>query len=257
MGPVSGGHVARIVATLAARTKGTGTMIDVRPYAQLGRFDNDWLAARYHFSFAGYRDPARNGVGPLLVWNDDTIQPDTGFDPHGHRDMEIITYVRRGAVSHKDHLGNEGRTEAGDVQVMSAGTGIQHAEYNREPEVTQIFQIWIQPAAAGLAPAWATGRFPNAGGGARLAVLASGRAGDEDALPIHQDAAILGATLAAGQSVTHELGAGRQAYLVAASGRFEVNGVSAAARDGIAVTGEERVTIAALEETEILLADLP
>ncbi len=162
-------------------------MIDVRPFEQLGRFDTDCLAARYHFSFAGYRDPARSGVGPLLVWNDDTIQP----------------------------------------------------------------------AATGLAPAWATRRFPKAGRTAGLAVLASGRPGDEGALPIHQDAAILGATLAAGQSVTHELGARRQAYLVAASGRFQVNGVPAAARDGITVAGEERVTISALEETEILLADLP
>ena len=232
-------------------------MIDVRPFEKLGRFDNDWLAARYHFNFAGYHDPARGGVGPLLVWNDDTIQPETGFDPHGHRDMEIITYVRRGAISHKDHLGNQGRTEAGDVQVMSAGTGIQHAEYNLEPEITQIFQIWIQPAATGIAPAWATRRFPKVARSAAFAVLASGRPGDAGALPIHQDAAILGATLAAGQSVTHELGAGRQAYLVAASGRFEVNGVSAAARDGITIAGEERITISALEETEILLADLP
>ncbi len=232
-------------------------MIDVRPFAQLGRFDNDWLAARYHFSFAGYHDPARSGVGPLLVWNDDTIQPETGFDLHGHRDMEIITYVRRGAISHKDHLGNQGRTEAGDVQVMSAGTGIQHAEYNLEPEATQIFQIWIQPSATGLAPAWATRRFPKTERRAGLAVLASGRPDDRDALPIHQDAAILGAALAAGQSVSHELGAGRQAYLVAATGRIEVNGVSAAARDGITVTGEDRITISALEESEVLLADLP
>ena len=123
-------------------------MIEVVPFETLGRLDIDWLSARYHFSFANYHDPARTGLGPLLVWNDDTIQPGTGFDPHGHRDMEIITYVRRGAISHRDHLGNEGRTVAGDVQVMSAGTGIRHAEYNLEDEATQIFQIWIEPNEA-------------------------------------------------------------------------------------------------------------
>jgi hypothetical protein len=232
-------------------------MIDVRPFEQLGQFDNDWLAARYHFSFARYHDPARSGVGPLLVWNDDTIQPGAGFGPHVHRDMEIITYVRRGAIRHMDHLGNEGRTEAGDVQVMSAGTGIRHAEYNLEPEITQIFQIWIEPAATGLRPAWATRRFPKAERDADFAVLASGRPGNEGALLIHQDAAILGATLSAGQSVTHELGTGRQAYLVAATGRFQVDVVSAKARDGITIAGEEQITVTAFEKTEILLADLP
>lgn len=231
-------------------------MIEVIPFESLGRLDIDWLSARYHFSFANYHDPARTGLGPLLVWNDDTIQPGTGFDPHGHRDMEIITYVRRGAISHRDHLGNQGRTEAGDVQVMSAGTGIQHAEYNLEDEVTQIFQIWIQPNKAGLEPRWATRRFPKAERSGELVVLASGR-GDDDALPIHQDAAILGATLMPGQSVAHRLGKGRRAYLVPARGRIEVNGAVAKARDGIVVTGEEALGITALEDAEILLADLP
>ncbi|MEX0760206.1 MAG: pirin family protein, partial [Tistlia sp.] len=137
-------------------------MIDPRPFDSLGRFDNDWLAARYHFSFAGYHDPRRGGVGPLLVWNDDTIQPQTGFEQHGHRDMEIITYVRKGAISHRDHLGNEGRTEAGDVQVMSAGKGILHAEFNREAEPTQIYQIWIRPETAGVPPRWDARSFPKA-----------------------------------------------------------------------------------------------
>jgi redox-sensitive bicupin YhaK (pirin superfamily) len=232
-------------------------MIEVRSFDELGRFQNEWLAARYHFSFAGYHDPARVGVGPLLVWNDDTIQPGTGFDPHGHRDMEIITYVRRGAISHRDHLGNQGRTEAGDVQVMSAGTGIQHAEYNLEDDITQIFQIWIEPAETRLEPAWATRRFPKEARDGGLIVLASGRPGDEDALPIHQDAAILGATLAAGQDVVHRLAEGRRGYLVPATGRIEINGVPARARDGVTIAGETEVTIEALEESEILLADLP
>jgi hypothetical protein len=232
-------------------------MIEVIPFETLGRLDIDWLSARYHFSFANYHDPARTGLGPLLVWNDDTIQPGTGFDPHGHQDMEIITYVRRGAISHRDHLGNEGRTVAGDVQVMSAGTGIRHAEYNLEAEATQIFQIWVEPDEARLEPRWATRRFPKAERAARLIALASGRAGDDGALPIHQDAAVLGAALTPGQSLTHPIGEGRRAYLVPATGRIEVNGVAAKARDGIAVTGEDILTITALEDSDILLVDLP
>ena len=232
-------------------------MIEVIPFETLGRLDIDWLSARYHFSFANYHDPARTGLGPLLVWNDDTIQPGTGFDPHGHQDMEIITYVRRGAISHRDHLGNEGRTVAGDVQVMSAGKGIRHAEYNLEDEVTQIFQIWVEPDEARLEPRWATRRFPKAERAAELIALAAGRAGDDGALPIRQDAALLGAALTPGQSVTHRIGEGRRAYLVPATGRFEVNGVAAKARDGIAVNGEDILTITALEDSDILLADLP
>ncbi len=236
-------------------------MIEVRPFSGLGRFDNDWLAARYHFSFAGYHDPVRMGLGALRVWNDDTIQPGTGFNLHGHRDMEIITYVRKGAISHQDHLGNQGRTEAGDVQVMSAGTGILHAEHNLEAETTQIFQIWIEPSTAGVRPRWEARRFPKDDRAGELVALASGRPADasdepEGPLPIHQDAAILGATLKAGQSVTHALGPGRKTYLVPASGRIEVDGQTAEARDGVAIAEVEAVTITALEDSEILLADL-
>jgi len=232
-------------------------VIEVIPFETLGRLDIDWLSARYHFSFANYHDPARSGLGPLMVWNDDTIQPGTGFDPHGHQDMEIITYVRRGAISHRDHLGNEGRTVAGDVQVMSAGKGIRHAEYNLENEATQIFQIWIEPDEARLEPRWATRRFPKAERAAALVALASGRAGDDGALPIRQDAAVLGAALSPGQSVTHRLGEERRAYLVPSRGRIEVNGVLANARDGIAITGEDTLTVTALDDSDILLVDLP
>jgi len=236
-------------------------MIEIKSFDRLGRFDNDWLSARYHFSFANYYDPRRMGVGPLRVWNDDTIQPGTGFDLHGHRDMEIITYVRKGAITHQDHLGNTGRTEAGDVQVMSAGTGIMHAEFNREDEATQIFQIWIEPAVHGVAPRWETRSFPKAGREGRLVPLASGRrddaaSGEGGALPIYQDAAILGATLEAGQSVTHRLEPGRKAYLVPAAGRVTVNGKAAGARDGVVLEDVEDVTITAEEDAEILLADV-
>lgn len=232
-------------------------MIEVRPFESLGRFDNSWLSARYHFSFAGYYDPARQGVGPLLVWNDDTIRPGTGFDRHGHRDMEIITYVRRGAITHEDHLGNRGRTEAGDVQVMSAGQGILHAEFNEEDEETQLFQIWIEPDRPGVAPRWEQRKFPQAERVGALVPLASGRAGDDAALRIHQDAAILGAALTAGQTVTHRLGEGRRAYLVAARGAIAVNGTEIGARDGVTITDEPDITITAREDSEILLADLP
>jgi len=237
-------------------------MIEIRPFAALGRFDNDWLSARYHFSFANYHDPARRGFGPLLVWNDDTIQPGRGFDRHGHRDMEIVTYVREGAISHEDHLGNRGRTEAGDVQVMSAGTGILHAEFNLEAEPTRLFQIWIEPSRTGVAPRWEKRQFPKDGRSGTLVALASGRNegavdGSEAALAIHQDAAILGATLAAGESVTHRLDGGRNAYLVVARGAVEINGVKAAERDGATIGGEPEITITAAADSEILLADLP
>ena len=232
-------------------------MIEHRPFDSLGRMDIDWLSARFHFSFANYFDPARMGVGPLRVWNDDTIQPGGGFEPHGHRDMEIITYVRSGAISHRDHLGNEGRTEAGNVQVMSAGTGIQHAEFNLEDEVTRIFQIWIQPDETGVAPRWDQQEFPKADRAGLLVPLASGRPNDDDALPIHQDAAVLGAILLPGQSVTHELAPGRRAYLVVAEGTVEIEGVTLGTRDGAVIAEQASLEILAKSEAEILLADLP
>lgn len=234
-------------------------MINVIPFNSLGRFDNEWLAARYHFSFANYHHPQRNGFGPLLVWNDDAIQPGTGFPRHGHRDMEIITYVREGAITHEDHLGNIGRTEAGDVQVMSAGKGILHAEFNRESELTRLFQIWIMPDAEGHKPRWETRAFPKGESAGKLVVLASGRDQDHDsgALWINQDAALLGATLDAGATVRHTLAPGRRAYLVAARGKLRVNGVTLGERDGATIEKEDEIVIEALENSEILIADLP
>jgi hypothetical protein len=197
------------------------------------------------------------GVGPLRVWNDDAVQPHTGFDPHGHRDMEIITFIREGAITHEDNLGNRGRTPAGDVQVMTAGKGVVHAEYNREPEVTRLFQIWIQPAERRLTPTWDQRAFPAPERAGRLVPLASGRQGHDEALPIHQDAALFGATLTAGQTVRHALGRGRQGYLVPSTGQLTVNGVALDARDGAVISGEDEVEIAALADSELLLADLP
>lgn len=231
--------------------------VDVYPFDRLGRFDNDWLNTRYHFSFADYHDPERMGLGPLRVWNDDRIAPGSGFDPHPHRDMEIITYVRRGAVTHRDNLGNEGRTEAGDVQVMSAGTGIVHAEYNLEEEPTDFFQIWIMPDRRGHTPRWNTRAFPKSDRAGALVPLASGRPGVQEALPIHADATLYGGTLLAGQTVTHILGAGRQAYLVPATGGVVVNNKTIESRAGAVVCDVGTVTLTATEDSEILLADLP
>jgi redox-sensitive bicupin YhaK (pirin superfamily) len=231
-------------------------MIERRPFAALGQFRNDWLNARHHFSFGEYHDPARLGFGPLRVWNDDEIAPGRGFDPHPHREMEIITYVREGAISHRDSLGNEGRTAAGDVQVMHAGTGIVHAEYNREAGPTRLFQIWVMPNRARVAPGWGMRRFPREGGG--LQVLASGRAAHEGvgALPLYADAAVLAGRLAAGERVEHALPAGGGAYLVAARGTVAVNGTPLGARDGLAISGEDRITLEAGAAAEIVLVEL-
>lgn len=229
-------------------------MIDIRPFARLGGADHGWLKARHHFSFAGYHDPARMSWGPIRVWNDDEIAPNSGFPPHPHADMEIITYVRDGAITHQDDLGNRGRTEAGDVQVMSAGSGIRHAEYNLEPETTRIFQIWIEPAARGGDPAWGARPFPRGERAGRFVTLASGRVGDDDALPIRADARVLGATLRAGETAEYELG-GRWGYLAAARGAVEVNGAAVGARDGAAIHDEAILRLTATEDAEVVLVD--
>ena len=181
-------------------------MIEVRPFSTLGGGNHGWLDAKHHFSFADYRDPERVHWGALRVWNDDRIAPHTGFAPHPHNDMEIITYVRSGAITHKDSLGNEGRTEAGDVQVMSAGTGIVHSEKNEEDVETTLFQIWIIPDRQGEKPGWGARPFPRGDRAGQFVTLASGIDGDGDALPIRADARVIGATLKAGETATHAIG---------------------------------------------------
>lgn len=231
-------------------------MIELRPYLELGGAQHGWLDARHHFSFASYYDLKRMGWGALRVWNDDTIAAHTGFPPHPHRDMEIITYVRKGAITHKDNLGNQGRTAAGDVQVMSAGTGITHSEFNEEGEPTQIFQIWIMPDEKGLPPAWGSKPFPKVERSGSFVTLASGLSGDTDALPIRANARVVAASLAAGQSAEYHIAAGRKVYLVPASGRIEVNGVLAAAGDGLAIDDEVLLRVSAQEDSEIVLVDV-
>jgi redox-sensitive bicupin YhaK (pirin superfamily) len=230
-------------------------MIERRPYDTLGGADHGWLKAKHHFSFAGYADDARMGWGNLRVWNDDEIAAGSGFPPHPHADMEIITYVRDGAITHEDSLGNKGRTEAGDVQVMSAGSGVRHAEYNAEAATTRIFQIWIIPDARGGEPSWGARPFPKGDRSGRFVALASGIAGDTDALPIRANARVLGATLKAGESVEYTLDTRRHAYLVPAIGSIEVNGTRIDARDGVAIRAEPQIRISALTDTEIVLVD--
>jgi hypothetical protein len=230
-------------------------LIELRPYSLLGGANHGWLNTRHHFSFADYHDPERMHWGLLRVWNDDEIAANSGFPPHPHSDMEIITYVRKGAITHQDNLGNKGRTEAGDVQVMSAGTGIKHAEYNLEPVETQIFQIWIMPTSRGGAPSWGQKPFPKADRAGHFVTLASGSPSDADALPLRTDARVLGATLKAGTTASYDLGANRHAYLVPAEGNLKVNGVHVGPRDGVAIRDVERIVVKAVDDAEIVLVD--
>ncbi|MFG6282174.1 pirin family protein [Sphingomonas sp. S6] len=231
-------------------------MIDLRPFASLGGANHGWLDAKHHFSFANYYDPKRESWGNLRVWNDDTIAPQSGFPPHPHRDMEIITYVREGAITHQDNLGNLGRTEAGDVQVMSAGTGIAHAEYNREDVTTKIFQIWIQPTSRGEKPSWGARPFPKGERAGQFVVLASGYEDDGDALRIRTDGRVVAATLKAGESAEYSLGKDRRGYLVPATGAVEIDGVRVNARDGAAIADQDVLRVTALEDSELVLVDV-
>jgi hypothetical protein len=189
------------------------------------------------------------------VWNDDEIAPNSGFPAHPHANMEIITYVREGAITHQDSLGNEGRTEAGDVQVMSAGSGVRHSEYNLEPTRTKIFQIWIEPTTQGGQPTWGAKPFPKSDRTGKFVTIASGFAADNDALPIRADARVLATTLKAGESAQYTPDKARNLYLVPAVGSVEVNGVFVNARDGVAISDEARLTITALEDSELVLVD--
>lgn len=228
-------------------------MIDVRKFETLGQANHGWLDARHHFSFASYHDPARMGWGRIRGWNDDRIAARSGFPPHPHRDMEIVTYVRSGAITHQDSLGNKGRTGAGDVQVMSAGTGVVHAEYNLEDEDTTLFQIWIETDRPAASPSWGAMPFPRESRAGAFQLLASGDP-EDGALTINADARVLGASLAAGGSLRLEAEPGRHLYLVP-SGRIRVNGVAAGPRDGVAITGERLLEIAADEDAELVLVD--
>jgi len=233
-------------------------MIDIIPFQSLGLAKHGWLTARHHFSFARYYDPERMGYPPLLVWNDDEIEAGTGFDMHPHDNMEIITYIREGAITHRDNMGNEGSTEAGDVQVMSAGTGVFHSEHNEESTDTLLFQIWIQTNKPNVEPRWETRAFPRKTE-SKLIPLASGRDihKEDDTLLIYQDAAIFAGVIEAGNSYNFKIEANRHVYLVPATGKISINDELVHARDGVHIQDEDEFDITALEDAEIVLADLP
>jgi redox-sensitive bicupin YhaK (pirin superfamily) len=225
-------------------------MIERRPFNELAGEDRGWLNAKHHFSFADYHDATRMGWGFLRVWNDDEIAPNMGFPPHRHANMEIITYVRESAVAHKDSLGNEGRTEAGDVQVKSAG----HAEYHLEQQPPRIFQIWITPSHNGGSPAWGSQPFPKDDRSGRSVTLASGFDNDNEACRSALTHVVLGATLKISETIEYAIDERRHGYLVPASGAVEVNGVRINARDGAAIAV---IKITAIQDSELVLVDAP
>lgn len=230
-------------------------MIEHRPFSELGEANLGWLEARLHFIMGDLGNPRHVALGPLRVWNDDTFAPHSGFPLHMHRDVEIITYVRDGAITHKDNLGNEGRIRAGDVQVMTAGRGIFHSEFNAEDTHTRLFQIWIDARTGGLPACWATRRFPELNEEAKFTVLASSSPGHEG-LQINANANVLGASLRTGETIFHSLPMSGCAYLVPTVGRIEVNGHVIGPRDGAAIHGEREMVVTSLDDTEIIMVEL-
>jgi redox-sensitive bicupin YhaK (pirin superfamily) len=228
-------------------------MITYYPYANLGHANHGWLNARHHFSFASYQDPQRQQFGVLRVINDDVIKAGAGFDTHPHRNMEIITYVREGAITHRDSKGNVGRTVSGDVQVMSAGTGVFHSEFNLESEDTNIFQIWIEPNQLEVKPRWDSYKFPKKPTADSLMLLVSG---DGDApLSIHQDAFIYAGHLIEGTELTHPIR--HQAYVLVSEGSLEIEGRLLNKGDGLEVTELSSIDLKAMSNTRVLVIDVP
>jgi len=231
-------------------------MIECRHFDDLPSEDLGWLKARRHFCSAAQDDAARIGWGCMRVWNDEEIAPNAGFELTAHANVEIIIYVREGAVTHRDSLGNEGRIEAGNVQVVSAGTGIRHAEYNLEQASARIFQIWITPASTGGSPAWGVQPCPVAERAGSFVAIASGFESDRDALPIRACARLLNARVRVGESIKYVLHERRLAYLVPSTGTVDVNGVRIHARDGAAIKHVDIVTITAIEDADVLMVDI-
>jgi quercetin 2,3-dioxygenase len=229
--------------------------LEPRRLSDLGGANLGWLNTRHHFAFGGFGNPTHRQIGNLVAWADDEIAPGTGFPIHPHANMEIITYVREGAVTHRDSLGNNGRTVAGDVQVMSAGSGIRHAEENRETSATKLFQIWLQPRSEGGEPTWGSRPFPKMERSGKFVVLASGYDGDGDALPIRANGRVLGATLPAGQSLSYPLSSGRKAYLVPAIGQVVVNGETVFEGEGLALWSATSIEVSAKRDSEIVIVE--
>jgi len=231
-------------------------MIQHRRKLSLDSHDIGWLKARHHFIVEPAGNPAHRRLGPLIVWNDGEIAPGSGFPMHGHRDVEIIFYIREGAVSHRDSAGGEGRTCAGDVQVISAGSGIRHAEFNGEQTPLKLYQNWIESNQIGAQPRWQTKPFPRTHRAGQLVMLASGLPGDDNAVPIRANARVMGVTLKAGESVSHVLSPSSQAYLVAGLGSLRVNGDAADAGDGVALADVSQMVIEATSDAEVVMAEV-
>lgn len=229
-------------------------MIKIYPYEYLGNADHGWLNARHHFSFASYQNPNRTGFGKLKVINDDIIQGKSGFASHPHQNMEIVTYVRSGAITHKDSNGNEGRTEAGDIQVMSAGSGIHHSEYNYEDQQTNLYQIWIEPDEIGVKPRWDSKVFPKYSVTDKLPLLVSSK-NDSAPLFIYQDAQIYGGCLDGGTIIKHPIK--NQAYILISKGEVDVDDNHLKQGDGAEITDQPQIKIIAKTNTEILIIDVP
>ena len=231
-------------------------MLTVRPSEERGAFDHGWLDTKHTFSFADYQDPRHMGFRALRVINEDVVAPGKGFGTHGHRDMEIITYVLDGALQHRDSMGNGSIIRPGDVQRMTAGTGVTHSEFNPSTgEPVHLLQIWILPERSGLQPGYEQRTFSADERRSRLKLVASESARD-GSLTVHQDTDLFAALLSPGQELVHALGPKRHAWVQVARGALAVNGTEVAAGDGVALSGEPRVVLRAVQPTEILLFDL-
>ena len=222
-------------------------------FDSLGGADHGWLNAKHHFSFANYYDPNKMSFGELLVINDDRIAPNTGFGKHPHDNMEIITFVRKGAISHEDSQENKGKTTAGNVQVMSAGTGIMHSEHNHEDEETNIYQIWIKPKSKDIEPKWGSAEFPTESTKDKLKLLVSGN--DDAPLQIHQDARIYTGTFKDQTTLNHIIKG--QAYLLVSKGDIKIDDIKASKGDGIAIKDENEITFECHPNTEIIIIEVP
>lgn len=233
-------------------------MITPRPAEARGHFNFGWLDTHHSFSFGHYFDPRHMGFGPLRVINEDVVEPGRGFDTHGHSDMEIITYVLDGAVAHKDSLGNGSEIRPGDVQRMSAGSGIRHSEYNPSKTAPlHLLQIWLLPNQTGLTPSYEQKAFADSEKRDRLRLIVSGD-GREGSVTIHQDADLYATVLSEGASVTHTLAKGRLAWVQVARGEVELNGETLKAGDGASVRDETTLTLKGrAAESEVILFDMP
>ena len=231
-------------------------MIEIRKGKDRGYADHGWLRSFHTFSFADYHDPRHMGFGHLRVINEDRVQPGTGFGTHGHRDMEIISYVLEGALAHQDSMGNGSTIVPGDVQRMSAGTGVRHSEFNHAKDgVTHFLQIWIEPSVAGIPPSYEQKHFDTASKRGRLRLVASPD-GREGSVKIHQDALLFAALLDGGEKAVHKLQPGRRAYVHVARGKLEVNGQPLEAGDALKAVGASEIVLEKGEGSEVLLFDL-